>query len=49
MASGIIPVSICTWDLEEGVEGREEAVLAGVSDRVLISQGSDSVGKNSTF
>lgn len=50
MAGGVIPVSICRWDLEDGVEGREEAVLAGVSARVLISVGSDSVaGKDSKF
>jgi len=45
LAGGVIPVSICRWDLEDGVEGREEAVLIGVSARVLISEGSDSVAR----
>ena len=50
MAGGVIPVGICRWDLKDGVEGREETMLAGVSARVLISEGSDSVaGKNSKY
>jgi len=31
--------------LEEGVDGRDEAVLGGVSDRALISEGRDSVAR----
>jgi len=31
--------------LEDGAEGREEAVLTGVSARVLISERSDSVAR----
>ena len=45
MAGGVIPASVCRRDLEDGVEGREEAVLTGVSARVLISEGSDSVAR----
>lgn len=45
LAGGVIPESVCRWDLNKGVDGREE-VLAGVSGRVLVSDGSDSVTWN---
>lgn len=43
LVGGVIFVGICRWDLKDGVEGREEVMLVGVSVKVFILEGSDFV------